>query len=143
MARVTTKIRAAALADLQEGQQPAVVAERYGLDPAVVRVWKQRYVAKEPTDVTENVTPRTLHARPSVATKQAQIGELVLDLLAAKLKASAAIAEAASNPAWIEKQSGSELAALGEWLDATAFAIGDRLAGRADHANSGTESDSN
>lgn len=130
--RVTPEIRAAALADLHAGEQPAVVADRYGLDGATVRKWKQRLVT--PT-VTEHVTPdvtvsRAPVARPQVARQQAEIGALVLDLLAAKFRASEAIAKAVTDEAWLKQQPASELAALGEWLDATALAIGDRLAGR-------------
>jgi hypothetical protein len=64
------------------------------------------------------------------ATQRTQIGDAILDLLRAKLEASCAIARAVSDPAWLRTQSGSDLAALGEWLDSTAFAIGDRLASR-------------
>lgn len=135
MKRINAKTRAAALADLHAGEQPAIVAERHGLEMGTVRQWKARYV-------TEVVTQRgTIEARPSLERQHQQIGELVLDLLAAKLKASAEIAKAASDPDWRAKQSGSELAAFGEWLDATAFAIGDRLAGgrNRDDATSGSE----
>jgi hypothetical protein len=124
--RIDPSIRAAALAELHAGEQPAIVAERYRLDPAKVRVWKQRYV----TPVVANVTPPVTVRQPTLERQQHQIGELILDLLAAKLQASTAIAKAASDETWLRSQSGSELAALGEWLDTTAFAIGDRLAGR-------------
>lgn len=119
--KVAPEIRAAALADLLEGDQPAIVAERYGLDRNVVKVWKQRYV-------TADVTGSPI-VKPAVEAQKQHIGELVLDLLRSKLEASAAIAQQASDSAWRFKQSGPELAAFGEWLDATAFAIGDRLAG--------------
>lgn len=124
MKRVSAKIRAAVIADLMSGEQPAIVAERYKIDSATVRVWKQRYVTKDAEIVTGNVTP----VQPLVETRKQQIGDLILDLLRAKLEASTAIAKAASDPAWLTEQSGSELATIGEWLDATAFAIGDRLA---------------
>lgn len=122
--RIPTKTRAAAIADLQAGEQPAVVAERYGLEMSTVRVWKARFVT---VSETQHVAPAPV--RPTIERQQAEIGALVLDLLAAKLKASQAIAEAASDQAWLKQQAASELAALGEWLDTTAFAIGDRLAG--------------
>lgn len=123
--KVPARKRAAAIADLQAGEQPAIVAERYGLPAAQVRVWKQRYVTAGDTVVTARDAP----IRPSIEAQQRHIGEIVLDLLAAKLEASAAIARAASsNPEWLARQSGSELAAFGEWLDRTALAIGDRLA---------------
>ena len=129
MARVSTAIRASAIADLMSGDQPAIVADRYGIDSATVRVWKQRYVQKSDDRVTDGVTPQPID-KPALLHRQQRIGELILDLFAAKLEASAAIAQAARDPAWLATQSGSELAALGEWLDTTAFAIGDRLAGR-------------
>lgn len=124
--KVNTATRAAAIADLQAGEQPAIVAERYSLDQSTVRVWKNRYVTEPETLRPVSSPPVQLaHER-----QKQQIGELVLDLLAAKLKASAALAEAVSSPEWLARQSGSELAALGEWLDTTALALGDRLAGR-------------
>jgi hypothetical protein len=129
---IAPHIRAAARADLEAGDQPAVVAERYGIDGAIVRKWKQRYVTANVTDVTADVTLSQPVAHPGIAKRERAIGVLVVDLLAAKLEASEAIAKAASRPEWIDRQSGSELAALGEWLDSTAFAIGDRLAQRAD-----------
>ena len=45
MARTTIdpQIRAAAIADLLAGEQPAAVAATYGLDPTIVRQWKARY----------------------------------------------------------------------------------------------------
>lgn len=122
--RVSTKVRAAALADLHAGEQPAVVAERYGIEAGTVRAWKARYV-------TDHATTRNAALgvqRPALAAQQREIGAIILDLLAAKLEASAALARAASDPAWLARQSGSELAALGQYLDATALAIGDRLA---------------
>ena len=126
--KVSPDIRAAVLADLTAGEQPAVVAAKYGLDAAQVRVWKQRYVTVSDSELTSPVTVR----HPAIEAQQRQIGELVIDLLRAKLEASSAIAyHARHNPAWLDKQSASELAAFGQWLDATAFAIGDRLAGAA------------
>lgn len=132
MAHIDPATRAQAIAELHAGEQPAIVAERYGIDPAKVRVWKQRYV-------TESVTPPVTVRQPSVERQQQEIGALILDLLAAKLQASAAIAKAASNEAWLRSQSGSELAVLGEWLDTTAFAIGDRLAGNRSRLDEGDE----
>lgn len=117
--------KAQAIAALHAGEQPAVVAERFGIDAGTVRVWKTRYVTDS---VTQQMDARPQH-RPAVVAQQQQIGVLVLDLLAAKLKASAAIAQAASNPEWLAQQSGAELAALGAYLDDTVLAIGDRLAG--------------
>src|SRR5262245_46637801 len=50
--KVSPEIRAAALSDLAGGEQPAIVAERYGLDRELVKKWKVRYV---PTDVPTDV----------------------------------------------------------------------------------------
>lgn len=127
MKRISPKVRAAALADLHAGEQPAVVAAKYGIDSATVRQWKTRYV----TDVVTPVTATEPARRPALEAQKASIGETILDLLRAKLKASQAIADAAADPDWLRKQPAAELAALGQWLDATAFAIGDRLAGGA------------
>jgi transposase-like protein len=113
------------MADLVAGEQPAVVADRYGINRQTVKAWRMRMQpAMQP--------PPPLAApqiQPLVEARKQHIGELVLDLLRAKLEASAAIAKAASDPDWLARQSGAELATLGSWLDATAFAIGDRLAG--------------
>ena len=126
MARASPEIKAAALADLAAGEQPAVVAERYNLSRDVVKMWKQRHVTDPVTKtVTSNVT-----VRPALEAQQRAIGALVLDLLSAKLQASEAIAKAALDPEWRNRQPAAELAAFGAWLDSTAFAIGDRLAGR-------------
>ena len=124
--RIRPELRAAALADLLAGDQPAIVAERYGLDRNTVKQWKQRYV-------TGDVTAQPVRApvqKPALEAQKAHIGETILDLLRAKLQASQAIAEAVADPGWLQRQSAAELAALGQWLDGTAFAIGDRLAGR-------------
>lgn len=128
-------VKAAAVADLLAGDQPAVVADRYQLDRNMVKQWKFRHVpASVPASVSNNVP--IVPVRNVVAeTQQRQFGELVLDLLRRKLEASEAIARAASDPAWIKQQTAAELATLGQWLDTSAFAIGDRLAaGRAGDA---------
>ncbi len=122
---IRPELRAAALADLLAGDQPAIVAERYQLDPDTVRQWKRRYVTSDVTEPVTRVTPQ----KPALEVQKAHIGETILDLLRAKLQASQAIAEAVADPDWLQRQSAAELAALGQWLDGTAFAIGDRLAG--------------
>ena len=134
--RIKPELRAAALADLLAGDQPAIVAERHGIDPGTVRSWKTRFVASDVAtgDATKVATKvatrvqRSSEIRPTVEVQKAHIGETILDLLRAKLQASQAIAEAVADPAWLQRQSAAELAALGQWLDGTAFAIGDRLA---------------
>lgn len=115
--------KAAAIADLAAGESPQIVAERYGLNPYTVRSWKRREVRKL-------ISPEATYLAPAHVAPHGAIGDLILDLLAAKLEASTAIARAVSNPQWLATQSGSDLAALGAWLDSTALAIGDRLATR-------------
>lgn len=128
--KISPDLRAAALADLLAGEQPAVVAKKHGLDPATVRSWKARFVAgDDATPLVTDATPVAAPRRPALEAEKAYIGETILDLLRAKLKASEAIASAVTDPHWIRRQSASELATLGQWLDSTAFAIGDRLAG--------------
>jgi hypothetical protein len=122
--KISPKVRAAVIADLMGGEQPAIVAAKHGVDAGTVRMWKTRYVAGD----VAPVTPAPIR-QPTLEAEKAYIGEAVLDLLRAKLKASQAIADAASDPEWIRKQPAAELAVLGQWLDATASAIGDRLAG--------------
>jgi hypothetical protein len=136
MARASPELKAAALADLAAGEQPAVVAERYGLDRETVKKWKQRQLSPNLSPVSPSGVPII---RPKIEAQQIAIGELILDLLRAKLQASAAIAEAARNPAWLAEQPAAELAALGQWLDASAFAIGDRLAGAIRPTESGDD----
>lgn len=122
---INPDIRAAAIADLLEGMQPALVAEKHGVDAGTVRMWKTRYVAE---DVAEAVEP-VARIYPAVERRKERLGELLLDLLAAKLEASQAIAQVAADPAWLKRQSAADLATLVGTLDSTAFAIGDRLAG--------------
>jgi transposase-like protein len=124
---VSPDIRAAAIADLLSGDSPAEVARRYSIDPANVRQWKARYVTASVTDTPVFVTPGVTLPTPQIGT-QHEIGRILLDLLATKLKASQAIAEAASDPAWLDRQSAADLASLGEYLDRSAFSLGDRLA---------------
>ena len=65
-------------------------------------------------------------------------GEMLLDLLASKLEASAALAvtvrQLLDSPAWASYQDPEALATLGQWLDESALAFGDRLAAQAHHA---------
>ena len=133
--RVPPEVRAAALADLHAGEQPAVVADRYRLDRNTVKQWKRRYVpAVVPGSVTGGVPETTEHKpirQPAVEAQQFAIGELVLDLLRAKLEASRAIARAAQQPEWLAQQTAADLAQLGSYFDSTALAFGDRLAGAA------------
>lgn len=130
--KVDPAIKAAALAALYAGEQPAEVAERLQLDREVVKKWAQRSRKLSPPlspEASPDVSPARRIVRPTLEAQQRQIGAIVLDLLRAKLEASISIAEAAQDPAWRARQSAAELAAFGEWLDRTAFALGDRLAG--------------
>jgi transposase-like protein len=134
--RISPDLRAAALADLHAGEQPAIVAERYGIDRETVKSWKRRYIATEDAPMHP---PVARLVRPTVDAQKAHIGETILDLLRAKLKASQAIAEAVSDPDWLVRQRAAALAALGLWLDGTAFAIGDRLAGGGGRSDPGPD----
>jgi transposase len=108
------------------GEQPAVVAERYGIDRDTVKSWKRRYVAPEVATMHPVASPA---ARPKFAAQQIAIGSIILDLLRSKLEASQAIAETAKDAAWRTRQSAAELAVFGQWLDESTLALGDRLAG--------------
>jgi len=126
--KIPAKVRAAAIADLLDGAQPAVVAERYGIDAAKVRVWKQRYVT---ADVTESITPGvTVMHRPAVEMQQLAIGDLIMENLRAKLIATQRIADYATTPTWLDKQNAADVATLFEALDRSAIGILDRLAQR-------------
>ena len=134
-ATVDPATRAAAMADLVAGEQPAVVADRYGINRQTVKAWRIRMqpAMQPPPPLT---SPQI---QPLVEARKQHIGEIVLDLLRAKLEASQAIAKAAQNAAWIDRQSAADLAEFGDWLDRSAFAIGDRLAGRSQPADDAGE----
>lgn len=119
---ISAQIKAKALADLHAGDQPAVVAARYGIDTAKVRVWKQRYV-------TQTVTGAVLIERPNQLAQQLALGDLVMENLRAKLIATQRIAEHAATTEWLGKQTAADVAELFECLDRSAVRILDRLAG--------------
>lgn len=121
--RYSPAVRAAALADLKLGEQPAVVAAKYGIDAAQVRVWKQRYV-------TDAVTAHdTMVRRPTLEQTQLSIAELVLKNLEAKLIATQRLVEyVANNPAWLETQTAADVGDLFERIDRSAVTILDRMA---------------
>jgi hypothetical protein len=130
-ARANPEVKAAALADLHAGEQPAVVAERYGLDPAKVRVWKQRYVT---ATVARPVTPVVTVERPTVRrpaedARHQTLAELVEANLRAKLIATQRIAEHVTRDEWLATQNATAVAELFEALDRSAIGILDRLAG--------------
>lgn len=121
--RYSTAVRAAVLAELRLGTQPAVVAAKYGIDAGQVRVWKQRYV----TDVV--TLPDTMSSRPNLVQTQLSIAELVLKNLEAKLLATQKLVKyVANNPAWLEKQTAADVGDLFERIDRSAIAILDRMA---------------
>ena len=64
----------------------------------------------------------------------AAISDLLMALLASKLRASRAVAEGAAalmrSPGWVSQQPAEGLAQLGAYLDESALALGDRLANR-------------
>lgn len=130
--RVAPEIRAAALADLQAGEMPAVVADRYGLDREVVKKWKTRYVPAHVPDVGAVPVPPSrpvLLQRPALERAQLGIAELVMKNLEAKLLATQRIAEyAANSPAWLDKQTAADVGELFERIDRSAIAILDRMA---------------
>jgi hypothetical protein len=126
------------------GEQPAIVAERYGIDAAKVRVWKQRYVTASVTEsVTASATPnsRAVTIRPAIEAQQLAIGDLVMENLRAKLLATQGIAEYVRTPIWIDKQTAADMAELFEVLDRAATNILDRMAaaGRADDESDGRD----
>lgn len=144
--RIPSEIRAAALADLETGEQPAIVAERYGIDRSVVKTWKQRYVTNGVTDsLADPDRPVAVPIRrPLIEQAQLDIAALVMQNLRAKLIATQRIAEyAADTPAWLEKQTAADVGALFEHFDRSAIAILDRMAGagRSPAADGATDTD--
>lgn len=132
MARTDTppEVKAQAIADLLTGEQPAIVAQRYGLPGGTVRQWKNRLVTPDVTDsVTSGVTKpgRTVTIRPQIDAQQLEIGALVMEALRAKVIATQRIAEYVTQPAWFDKQTAAEVAELFEVLDRSAVSILDRL----------------
>ncbi|MEI8166999.1 MAG: helix-turn-helix domain-containing protein [Chloroflexales bacterium] len=127
MARTTIdpQLRAAALADLLAGEQPAVVAERHGLNPATVRQWKARLGTAAPV---ATIVAAPTHRKPALEAQQASMGELILGCLRSQLQAIQAVAEITTDPEWVKRQSAAELAVFGQWLVSSALSIGDRLA---------------
>src|SRR5258706_14393741 len=89
------EIKAAAIADLLTGEQPATIAKRYGLPSGLVRKWKFRLGTPDGTlhgtpDGTDSVfvdtqdasrastnnTPRAVTIRPAIEAQQLELGEL-------------------------------------------------------------------
>lgn len=120
------EIKAAALADLASGDQPAVVAQRYGLNRDLVNKWKQRMSAQVSAPLSAQTSAPI--RRPSVELEQLSLTELVMSNLRAKLIATQRIAEHATTPEWLNKQNAADVAGLFECLDRSAVGILDRLA---------------
>jgi transposase len=129
------KTKAAAIADLMDGVQPAVVAARYGLNAATVRSWKARLDIPVATGVATGVA--TVIRQPAVEAQQLAIGDMIMENLRAKLIATQRIAEYATTQDWIDKQNAADMATLFTALDQSAVAILDRLAQRG-HADERT-----
>jgi DNA-binding transcriptional regulator LsrR (DeoR family) len=138
--QVSAEIKAAALADLLAGDQPAIVAQRYGLNRDTVNKWKQRLSTHLSVDMSTDMstdkcvdTPSetSLVRRPTIEDRQTRIGELIIELLEARLAAQLAIARhVETNDAWIFAQSAADMASLDAHLHRTAVDTLDRLASR-------------
>ena len=124
--RYSKEIKAAALADLASGDQPAVVAQRYGLNRDLVNKWKQRMSAQVSAPLSAQTSAPI--RRPSVELEQLSLTELVMSNLRAKLIATQRITEHATTPEWLNKQNAADVAGLFECLDRSAVGILDRLA---------------
>lgn len=122
---ISPEVKAAALADLALGEQPAVVAQRYRLSAATVRSWKLRQDAT--TVATRDATPIATR-QPAVEDRQRTLAELVAENLRARLVATQRINEHVARPSWLERQSAAELGELLGTLDRSVFGMLDRLA---------------
>ena len=124
MARQTVSddVKAAALADLAAGEQPAVVAQRYRLNTATVRSWKMRDATPLATAHTTVATATAIVHRPTIEEHQQRIADLMYRLLSAKLEASERLAQHTATD-WLNRQSAEGLAELGDYLDRTAAGI--------------------
>lgn len=122
-------VKAAAIADLLSGDQPAAVAARYGLNAATVRSWKKRLgpiATEDATHTPPNATVAIVH--PALADQQRQIGDLIIQALEAKLLATQRIAEHVASPAWLSNQTAADVAELFAAIDMSAIAMLDRMA---------------
>lgn len=128
---VGDEVKAAALADLANGEQPAIVAERYRVNRQTVKAWKARMEdSLQPAMQPNQQVQPTVIRRPSIEAHQERILELMYQNLAAKFVASQRIAEHVTDPNWLYRQDAAGIAALGEYLDATALNTLALLAGR-------------
>ncbi len=131
---VSDEVKAAALADLANGEQPAIVARRYGVPDATVRSWKLRLDLSSATPIATEIAHATPDAtvirRPTHEAQQARILDLMYENLAAKLTASKRLSEHVVDSNWLYRQSAEGVAALGAYLDGTALNTLAILAGR-------------
>lgn len=135
---VRPEVKAAALADLMTGEQPAVVAERYQLPRETVKSWKRRLdlgpgapAVHAPGAPIAPGAPAALDPAPAVYSlhaQQARVVALVYENLIAKLTATQKLAEHATRDEWLSRQSAEGVAVLGGWLDSTARATLELLA---------------
>ncbi len=128
--KASDEVKAAALADLANGEQPAIVARRYSLPGDTVRKWKSRLDLSVTPDVPHETRHVTIIRQPSIEDHQARILDLMYQNLAAKYVATQRIAEHVTDPSWLYRQSAEGIAALGEYLDTAALRTLALLAGR-------------
>lgn len=94
----TPEVKAAVMAALMEGQSIRQVEREYGVPKSTVAAW-----GKEAESVIGGV--------PTVPdTKKERIGELLIELLIAKIEAQIAISKHATDKVWLLKQDASALA---------------------------------
>jgi len=135
---VRPEVKAAALADLMTGEQPAVVAERYQLPRETVKSWKRRLDMQPGAPVVHAPDAPAASGAPAPAVQasatyslqeqQARVVALVYENLIAKLTATQKLAEHATRDEWLSRQSAEGIAVLGGWLDSTARATLELLA---------------
>lgn len=94
----TTEVKAAVMAALMDGQSLRQVAREHGVPKGTVEHWG-------------NEAKRIVTSVSTVSdTKRERIGELLIDLLIAKIEAQTAISRHATDKAWLFKQDASALA---------------------------------
>lgn len=128
--RISLEIKAAALADLHAGDQPAVVAERYGLPRNTVKSWRVRLDAPAvaPAHASADAPAPRRIVRPAEDLRNLTLAELVEANLRAKLIATQRIAEHVTRDEWLAQQNATAVAELFEAIDRSAIGVLDRLA---------------
>lgn len=92
------EVKAAVMAALMDGQSLRQVARDHGVPKGTVEHWGNE--AKRLVTSVSNVSD----------TKRERIGELLIDLLVAKIEAQIAISQHATDKVWLLKQDASALA---------------------------------